>query len=458
MRGEVSVQSIRGDVRNLGKMVATVKQLPARASRLLETAQKMLVDAPKNYAGPQVLHLPKKVELIKKAVAVLKQIPGTCKEVLTEGLALGRCTTGLASGSTVHCDTGKTAVAANRGKRQKLGTIWSDGSKRSSPKPVSPKKTMTMGDDVDPPKTMTMGDDVEPTETLKLDRALARGSKPRKTEGVKGTDGLPGGLLIKSTPPGATVRLDGRRLAGVTPLTVGDLSPGKHRIRLNQGVSSFRGTVLVEPDRYRTVQLELTRSLGRLEVLSTPPEAVIVLDGDEVGKTPKILRVQAGKHRLVVRLAGYVPVRRVVRLGSRRLRKKVRIAMRRAGEIRITSHAGAAVFIDGQQRGITPTVISVAPGRRVLRLELEGRVPLVRRVVVKVGKRVELALVMKLTAAERQRRQQLQQQTQQRAEARAREQAAAEVRQREAAEERRREARRRSEQQAHEGAEQQQRR
>ena len=48
----------------------------------------------------------------------------------------------------------------------------------------------------------------------------------------------------------------------------------------------------------------------RLEVLSTPPEATILLDDREVGRTPKILiGIETGVHILVLRKRGKPPRR-----------------------------------------------------------------------------------------------------------------------------------------------------
>jgi len=440
-RGEISFESVKDDVEKIDALVSSVKSLGSNVSGLLSAAKGMLVDAPENYLGPMALHLPKKIELIEESIKVLKKIPGACKSLLSEALSLGKCTVGLAKGSTAQCDAGARVAQSSRGGAVKGRRPTTRSRDSAARKPASG------GQDISLDEMRTWAEEMEDAE----------GTAAPRASGVPGASAPRGGLLIKSLPTGAVVWLGGRRQRGNTPLTVSSLAPGVHRIRLKQGVNSYSGTVRVEPDRYRTVELKLSVPLGRLEVVSTPPEATIELNGDEVGKAPSILRVKAGTHQIALRLEGYAPVFKEVRIRPPSLRKKLRIRLRRGGMIEVREPAGATIFIDGKQQGVSPAVITAAPGRRTVRLEAKGRIPVVKKIRVKAGETAALAISMELTTEERQWRTMIQEEAQRKRELRAKKEAAAAARVLQAAEARRREARVRAEAKAQRAAAKKQR-
>jgi hypothetical protein len=68
-----------------------------------------------------------------------------------------------------------------------------------------------------------------------------------------------GALVIDSRPPGATVFVDGRRV-GTTPMSLPDLSPGTHRIRLEMaGFSPWVTTANVQAGARMRVAASLER-------------------------------------------------------------------------------------------------------------------------------------------------------------------------------------------------------
>lgn len=81
-----------------------------------------------------------------------------------------------------------------------------------------------------------------------------------------------GSLYIRSTPPGATVYLDGIN-AGRTPLLLDDLPPGRSRIRLEyRGYERWEEWVLVEAGRRNSVEAELQSAGAMLQVESNAPQ------------------------------------------------------------------------------------------------------------------------------------------------------------------------------------------
>jgi len=142
---------------------------------------------------------------------------------------------------------------------------------------------------------------------------------------VKSTPPAPvvGSLLVRSTPLGARVVVDGREY-GRTPVTVGNLSRGVHKVRVIRDgyvpddrqvtvTSAQRAqsmTVRLAPERVAPAAAAVNRpaapSTAPLTVESRPPGATVFLDGQQVGTTPLVLPdVAAGEHALHLDHDGY---------------------------------------------------------------------------------------------------------------------------------------------------------
>ncbi len=118
-----------------------------------------------------------------------------------------------------------------------------------------------------------------------------------------------GRLMVRSTPAGAQVFVNGRR-RGTTPLAMRDLAPGAYTIRVaRSGFDEQSRRVTVSSAGVRELNLRLERSrpaapvsfTGSLYVDSRPRGARVFLDGKEIGTTPmQAGDIRSGAH--VVRL------------------------------------------------------------------------------------------------------------------------------------------------------------
>jgi hypothetical protein len=152
-----------------------------------------------------------------------------------------------------------------------------------------------------------------------------------------------GRLLVRSSPAGAAVLLDGHD-AGLTPVAVRDLEPGTHRLRVVRDgyVPEERRIVItaaqpshsiimnLEPRRggemrasQSTAPETIERDAGALVVESRPAGAKVFIDNKLMGTTPLSLAgVRAGEHALRLESEGY-----------RRWTKQVRIAAGERGRV-----------------------------------------------------------------------------------------------------------------------------
>jgi hypothetical protein len=150
-----------------------------------------------------------------------------------------------------------------------------------------------------------------------------------------------GRLLIRSTPDGASVSVDGRAY-GKTPATVRDLAQGPHQVRVTRDgyaaqerrvvISSSRPSQSVNVAMVRTPAAPPSRSAtaapappagtpttgraaGALAVDSRPTGARVFLDGKPIGTTPLMVpTVAAGDHVVRLELDGYRPWTSSVRM------------------------------------------------------------------------------------------------------------------------------------------------
>jgi serine/threonine protein kinase len=128
-----------------------------------------------------------------------------------------------------------------------------------------------------------------------------------------------GRLLVRSRPAGASVVLDGQS-RGVTPLALGELAFGAHRIEVSHPGHDTRQrrVTLSERRAARSVDFVLrptsvpspataaTNSTGSLQVASRPSGAQVFIDDNLIGTTPLLLsNVEAGSRQLRVELPGY---------------------------------------------------------------------------------------------------------------------------------------------------------
>jgi len=111
----------------------------------------------------------------------------------------------------------------------------------------------------------------------------------------------PGTVLIESTPPNATVLVDGAE-SGTTPVTL-KLAPGTHSVEVRRGDRSQTLELTVEPgaEIARRVEWEKAQPTGSLEIISEPTGARVMIDGAEVGVTPVTVHdLTVGRHAVVL--------------------------------------------------------------------------------------------------------------------------------------------------------------
>jgi hypothetical protein len=160
------------------------------------------------------------------------------------------------------------------------------------------------------------------TPSARPDRSVTRPSIAAETAAAAASTEAAGRVLVRSSPAGARVVLDGREV-GMTPVTVRALSFGTHLVRVTRdgyvdderrvSVSAKRPaqSLIVELSRARETKVDASeggaaRFTAALVVESRPPGAVVYLNGERVGTTPLTLdTVATGSQALRLEMDGY---------------------------------------------------------------------------------------------------------------------------------------------------------
>ncbi|HWT85516.1 MAG TPA: PEGA domain-containing protein, partial [Myxococcales bacterium] len=188
----------------------------------------------------------------------------------------------------------------------------------------------------------------------------------------------PVALTIRTAEPGAAVRIDDND-AGRTPITV-RLLPGPHTLSVTgPDGRSTEQQIDLKPGKKLDLAVALPRDASgpaTLSIHSDPPGANVLLDDALVGRTPYQGELRPGQHTIAVEADGRLrEERKVIAREGRDASFSFALApLPRTAAVAVDSEPGGArVLLDGKERGRTPLVAALPPGRHQLLLQLEGR-------------------------------------------------------------------------------------
>ncbi len=204
-------------------------------------------------------------------------------------------------------------------------------------------------------------------------------------------------VLIATKPLGAQLVVDGRVL-GSTPIVLNKVVPGREysgQLRM-PGYAERAVQWSVDSARPKRVMIDLDANMVKVEFLSRPAGARLHLNGREVGTTPYRGELTEGKYKLRFELAGYSPLEQTVTLSRGENFKMEYPLAPLPGGISISSvPEGAAVYINGKKRGVTPCVLTDLPAAVYeVRAEKDGYDPVTRKAEITSGYKDEIKLVL----------------------------------------------------------------
>ena len=186
-----------------------------------------------------------------------------------------------------------------------------------------------------------------------------------------------GGIVVRGTPEGAAVFLDGVKVARI-PASIGELEPGPHVLEVRrENYREWREEVNVESGETVavTVALKPVVNSGSIEVKGSPVGAEVYLDGERVGELPcTVGRIPPGPHSVEVRREGYRTWKASIRVKSGREFPLEVFLGESIVKVEVFGQpAGAQVFWDGELVGTLPHAVKEAkPGVHEVSVEKQG--------------------------------------------------------------------------------------
>jgi len=165
-----------------------------------------------------------------------------------------------------------------------------------------------------------------------------------------------GSLVIRSTPPGARIQLDGVS-HGATPATLERVATGSAVLQLAlEGHAPFREQVRVSAGERQTLDAVLQPIPATLQVVTVPEAARVYVDNQFRGNAPvRLDDLPPETYRVRVELEAFDPMARDVTLGLADSRVEEFRLVSNSGSLDITTEpALVTVFVDGTEMGTTP--------------------------------------------------------------------------------------------------------
>ncbi len=187
-------------------------------------------------------------------------------------------------------------------------------------------------------------------------------------------------LSINTTPPGASLQLNGQLLSQKSPVAALVVDPGELRITASLGELKKVMTVRLAPGEKKIVMLNLRKPSGQLTINTAPQGATVMFDGKRLGKSPLEHRAPQGAHKLRLRLDGFLDKEVQVALQNE---TTISVTMDRAASVNIsTEPPGATVRRNKKGIGRSPLTVFVEPGEHVFSAQLNGYQPAEQRVQI----------------------------------------------------------------------------
>lgn len=203
------------------------------------------------------------------------------------------------------------------------------------------------------------------------DRVSLRGGDREKTVSFQ-LEPMVGALRVTSSPPGATIRIDGKAMGARTPAVFDDLPSGEVVVAAYlSGRRSDKRTVMVQDGSERGVHFDLPVDPdkvpdGKIAVFSQPGGCPVFVDEVYAGTTPLDgFAARPGFHMVKVSCENHAAVHRDVSVrGGDVSRIDVRPTLDRFGYLKVSVRPRKGTRVQVSGRAIeADTWIQVAPGR-----------------------------------------------------------------------------------------------
>jgi tRNA A-37 threonylcarbamoyl transferase component Bud32 len=174
-------------------------------------------------------------------------------------------------------------------------------------------------------------------------------------------------LLVTTSPPGATVEIDGHVTADKSPLAL-PADAGRHVVKARLlGHAAAETVATVERGQRLAVHLTLPQASRDMQLSSVPSGAQLFVDGQLFGHTPLAVSISEDDfHEFRVEKPGYETLLKAITPDDKSPSLTLQLQPERQprGTLWIDANRASSVFLDGNDTGlVTPTIgLRVAPG------------------------------------------------------------------------------------------------
>ncbi len=191
-------------------------------------------------------------------------------------------------------------------------------------------------------------------------------------------------LTVNSRPAGAWVAIDGKDTGKLTPVTL-DLKAGAHQVTLTlSGKGSASWSVTGARNEHTALDAGM---YGAVSIVSADPNVpvMVTLDGLERGYAPvSVEDLLPGTHEVRFRAPGVAPWTEMfdLNVGEKHDVTATPFAMPETGVIEVKATLvgpegaepakGAAIFVDGDAHGVTPSALELPRGPHSIRVVYQG--------------------------------------------------------------------------------------
>ena len=211
---------------------------------------------------------------------------------------------------------------------------------------------------------------------------------------------ITGSINIKSTPSEVTIFLDGEEV-GTTPYIIESVAIGTHIIEVKkEGFTEWKNKINVKKGKEIALKAVIQSITGTARLESEPNGAMIFIDGENVGETPKVVTgIETGKHEVEMRLDGYDSCVKTIKTKAGKEFVFAAVLQVKRGSIMIMSNpSNAMIYIKGKKSGKTPREITdLMPGNYTIEVRLDKHQTWSESVDVLPGKDVSLKPVLQVT-------------------------------------------------------------
>jgi len=213
------------------------------------------------------------------------------------------------------------------------------------------------------------------------------------TPGLGAAQASKGILKVDANIQGATVLIDGTEV-GVTPLMTA-YDAGSYELTVQKlGYEPHVEQLDIQGGKKVKVTAKLERVAGSVKLKVSPAGAFVSLDGVDQGQMPDVSLdvVAPGAHKLIVTKPGHSTFEKTFTLAKQ---QEILITVQLEatdGVLTVnTEPAGAAVFADGKELGVSPFTTNEMPsGLHAVRLVLDGYADKIVSVNIAVGAETEI--------------------------------------------------------------------